>query len=256
MPPFVARRPVVFGHRGAAGTRPENTHAGFWQAFAERADGIELDVRCCGSGEVVVIHDETVDRTSDGHTGRVAHLSLSELRRFDFGYGKGFGRETIPTLEEVFTRLPAGKLINVEIKNDDLHSHGEERAVAHLIAEFKLQERCLVSSFNPLVLWRLQQHNAYLSLAYLYRPQSRWYLRYLPITRWLRLRALHPHHTLVTAHQVAQAHRQGLQVNTWTVNDEADLERVVNCGVDGIVTDYPARVVDWLNAWPERFTAA
>jgi glycerophosphoryl diester phosphodiesterase len=251
----VPRRPLVFGHRGAAGTCPENTHVGFRQAFAERADGIELDVRCCASGEVVVIHDETVDRTSDG-TGRVADLSLSELRGFDFGRGTGSGRETIPTLEEVFARLPADKLINVEIKNDDLHSHREERAVAQLVARFGLHGRCLVSSFNPLVLWRLQQADARLSLAYLYHPQSRWYLRHLPVTWWLRLRALHPHHRLVTAHGVAQAHRRGLQVNTWTVNDEADLERVVACGVDGIVTDYPARVVAWLDARMERLTAA
>ncbi len=251
----VHRRPAVFGHRGAAGTQPENTHLGFRQAFAERADGIELDVRCCASGEVVVIHDETVDRTSDG-TGRVADLSLSELRRFDFGRKKDSGRETIPTLEEVFTWLPADKLINVEIKNDDFRSHGEEAAVARLIARFGLHERCLVSSFNPLVLWRLQQQDTRLALAYLYRPQSRWYLRHLPVTWWLRLRALHPHHTLVTAQRVAQTHRQGLKVNTWTVNDEADLERVVNCGVDGIVTDYPAQVVAWLDARQERLTAA
>jgi glycerophosphoryl diester phosphodiesterase len=248
-----SRRPVVFGHRGAAGTCPENTHAGFRQAFAERADGIELDVRCCASGEAVVIHDETVDRTSDG-AGRVAHLSLSDLRCLNFG--RGTECETIPTLEEVFARLPADKLINVEIKNDDLHSHREERAVAQLVARFGLHGRCLVSSFNPLVLWRLQQADARLSLAYLYHPQSRWYLRHLPVTWWLRLRALHPHHRLVTAHGVAQAHRRGLQVNTWTVNDEADLERVVACGVDGIVTDYPARVVAWLDARMERLTAA
>lgn len=250
-------RPLVFGHRGAAGTHAENTHVGFQQAFVQRADGIELDVRCCASGEVVVIHDDTIDRTSNG-TGRVMSLSLTELRRFSFGkhQGEDRGYEPIPTLEEVFARLPTDKLINVEIKNDDFHSHGEEAAIAQLIARFDLHGRCLVSSFNPLVLWRLQQYDARLALAYLYRPQSHWYLRHLPVTWWLRLRALHPHHTLVTAHRVAQAHRQGLRVNTWTVNDEADLERVVACGVDGIITDYPAHVVAWLDARQERLTAA
>lgn len=252
---LVTRRPVVFGHRGAAGTHPENTHAGFRQAFAEKADGIELDVRCCASGEVVVIHDKTVDRTSDG-TGQVARLSLPELRSLDFSRGKNAHRETIPTLEEVFAWLPTDKLINVEIKNDDLHSHGEERAVAQLIDRFSLHQRCVVSSFNPLVLWRLQRQDSRLVLAYLYRPQSHWYLRHLAATWWLRLRALHPHHRLVTPDRVAAAHRQGLQVNTWTVNDEADLARVVACGVDGIVTDYPARVVAWLDARQAQLTAA
>ncbi|MFQ3582002.1 MAG: glycerophosphodiester phosphodiesterase family protein [Chloracidobacterium sp.] len=237
---------IIFGHRGAAGTSPENTHAAFQQAFADGAHGIELDVQCCASGEVVVIHDETIDRTSTG-VGRVAELSLNDLRAFDFGqwYDARFAGEGIPTLEEVFAQLPTDKVINVEIKNDHFSSRGEERAVARLIARFDLHERCLVSSFNPLVLWRVQQCDARIALAYLYRPQSPWYLRGLPVTRLLRLRALHPHHSLVTAARVALAHRLGLQVNTWTVNDLNDVERVVACGVDGIVTDYPSRLARW-----------
>lgn len=144
-------RPVIFGHRGAAGAAPENTHAAFRQAFTGGADGVELDVRCCASGEVVVIHDATINRTSNG-VGRVAQLPLPALRAFDFGvrFDPQFAGETIPTLEEVFTRLPAGKLVNVEIKNEVCRSQGEERAVARLIARFGLYEQCLVSSFNPL----------------------------------------------------------------------------------------------------------
>lgn len=249
-------RPVIFGHRGAAGAAPENTHAAFSEAFAGGADGVELDVRRCASGEIVVIHDATINRTSNG-VGCVARLSLSALRAFDFGarFDPKFAGETIPTLEEVFTRLPAGKLVNVEIKNDDCRSHGEEQAVARLIARFGLYEQCLVSSFNPLVLWRMQRTDPRIALAYLYRPQSPWYLRRLPVSRLLRLQALHPHHALVTAAGVAAAHRRGLRVNTWTVNTQPDFERVLACGVDGIVTDHPERLRAWLDE-RRRVTAA
>ncbi|OYT71523.1 MAG: glycerophosphodiester phosphodiesterase [Chloracidobacterium sp. CP2_5A] len=240
-------RPAIFGHRGAAGTAPENTHAAFRQAFADGADGIELDARCCASGEAVVIHDETINRSSNG-AGRVDALSLAALRAFDFGGWRGseFAGERIPTLEEVFDRLPAGKLINVEIKSNHLRSHGEEPAVARLIARFGLHDRCLVSSFNPLALWRIERRDPRIALACLYQPQSPWYLRRLPTSRLLRLAALHPHHALVTPARVAAAHRRGLRVITWTVNDEPDFRRVVACGVDGIVTDYPARLLAWL----------
>ncbi len=240
-------RPAIFGHRGAAGTAPENTQTAFRQAFADGADGIELDTRCCASGEAVVIHDETIDRVSNG-AGRVDALSLAALRAFDFGgrYGAAFVGERIPTLEEALAQLPAGKLVNVEIKNDDLRSHGEEQAVARLIARLGLYDRCLVSSFNPLVLWRLGRRDPRIALAYLYQPQSPWHLRRLPVTRCLRLSALHPHHALVTPARVAAAHRRGLRVNTWTVNDEQAFRRVLACGVDGIVTDYPARLRAWL----------
>ncbi|MCS7078490.1 MAG: glycerophosphodiester phosphodiesterase [Chloracidobacterium sp.] len=249
-------RPLIFGHRGAAGTAPENTHAAFRHAFAVGADGVELDVRCCASGELVVIHDATIHRTSNG-AGYVGQLSLKALRTFDFGgwHSSQFSGEPIPTLEEVFAQLPADRLVNVEIKNDGFHSHGEEAAVVQLVARFGLRERCLISSFNPLVLWRLQQADSRIALAYLYRPESPWYLRRLPITRLLQLKAIHPHHTLVTAAKVAAAHRRGLQVNTWTVNEASDFERVLACGVDGIMTDYPERLLAWLDAWPYRVTA-
>lgn len=249
-------RPVIFGHRGAAGAAPENTHAAFRQAFTGGADGVELDVRCCASGEVVVIHDATINRTSNG-VGRVAQLPLPALRAFDFGvrFDPQFAGETIPTLEEVFTRLPAGKLVNVEIKNEVCRSQGEERAVARLIARFGLYEQCLVSSFNPLVLWRLQQADPRIALAYLYRPQSPWYLRRFPVSRLLRLHAVHPHHTLITPAGVAAAHRRGLRVNTWTVNTPSDFERVLACGVDGVVTDHPEHLCAWLEA-RRRVTAA
>ncbi len=251
------KRPRIYGHRGAAGTSPENTHAAFTRAFALGADGIELDVRCCASGEVVVIHDATVERTSNG-AGRVNELSLTILRTFDFGrwYAQEFVGETIPTLQEVFECLPAGLSINVEIKREAFDNNNIECMVARLIAEFRLRDRCLVSSFNPLTLWRMQQADPQVALAYLYRRHSWWSVRRLPVSRLLRLSALHPHHTLVTAAGVAAAHRRGMQVNTWTVNERSDFERVLACGVDGIVTDYPERLRAWLETRQLQVTAA
>ncbi len=236
--------PRIIAHRGARGHAPENTHAAFNLAYRMGADGIELDVQCCASGEVVVIHDDTVDRTSDG-TGAVATLSLSRLREFDFGrfYGPTFAGERIPTLLEVIEGLPARAIINVEIKNKGTKTNGEEIGVADLVRRMDLYGRVLVSSFNPFVLRRMRRVDRRVPIAYLYEAKSPLFLRPLPVRTLLHPQALHPDFRVVTRRMVLAAHRRGYEVNTWTVNDPADLARMVACGVDSIITDYPDRLV-------------
>lgn len=236
--------PRIIAHRGARGHAPENTHAAFNLAYRMGADGIELDVQCCASGEVVVIHDETVDRTSDG-TGAVAALPLSRLREFDFGgfRGPAFVGERIPTLAEVIESLPARAVINIEIKNKGTRTNGEEAGVADLLRRADLYDRAIVSSFNPFVLRRMRRIDPRVPIAYLYEAKSPLFLRPLPVRTLLRPQALHPDFRVVTRRMVLAAHRRGYAVNTWTVNDPADLARMIACGVDSIITDYPDRLV-------------
>lgn len=236
--------PRILAHRGARGHAPENTHAAFNLAYRMGADGIELDVQACASGEIVVIHDEMVNRTSNG-TGAVAELPLKQLKEFDFGgfYGSAFAGERIPTLAEVFEGLPAQAIINVEIKNKGTKTNGEEVGVAALIRRTNLYDRVLVSSFNPFVLRRMRRIDPRVPIAYLYEAKSPLFLRPLPVRTLLRPQALHPDFRVVTRRMVQAAHRRGYAVNTWTVNDPADLARMVACGVDAIITDYPDRLV-------------
>ena len=235
--------PRIIAHRGARGHAHENTHSAFNLAYRMGADGIELDVQCCASGEVVVIHDDTIDRTSDG-SGAVAELTLNQLREFDFGrfFGPDFAGEPIPTLAEVIEGLPARAIINIEIKNKGTKTNGEEAGVAELIRRTKLHDRVLVSSFNPFVLRRMRRIDPRVPIAYLYEAKSPLFLRPLPVRTLLRPQALHPDFRIVTRRMVQAAHRRGYAVNTWTVNDPTDLARMIACGVDSIITDYPDRL--------------
>lgn len=236
--------PSVIAHRGARGHAPENTHAAFELAYEMGANGIELDVQACASGEIVVIHDETIDRTSNGH-GMVADLTLAELRTFDFGcfFGEAYAGQCIPTLEEVIDRLPARVSINIEIKNRGTKTRGEEIGVAELIRRADIYDRVIVSSFNPFVLRRMRRLDPRIPIAYLYEAKPPLFLRPLPVRTLLKPQALHPNHAVVTRKMVSAAHRRGYAVNVWTVNAVADMERLVACGVDSIITDFPDRLI-------------
>ena len=164
MNPIPAARPLVLAHRGASAYAPENTIAAFRLAHELGADGIELDVQLTRDKIPVVIHDDTVDRTTDGK-GLVRELTIAEIARLDAGTWKteDFAGEGIPTLAQVFEALsdwlhPAGRarpcLINVELKTDRLTTDGLERQVMNVISRFGLQNRILLSSFNPLTLHR------------------------------------------------------------------------------------------------------
>ena len=146
----------MIAHRGASAYAPENTLAAFQLALRQGADGVELDVQLSADGEVVVCHDGSVDRTTDGH-GLVAELSLAQLKQLDAGawFGQAFRGERIPTLAEVFESLPGG-IIDVELKPGALSSALPNK-VAALITRFNLSERVIVTSFLPHYLSRIHQ---------------------------------------------------------------------------------------------------
>jgi glycerophosphoryl diester phosphodiesterase len=236
--------PLILAHRGACAVAPENTRAAFQTAYRLGADGVELDVMRCATGEIVVHHDETVARLSNG-TGRVADLSLAQLRALDFGvrFSPKFAGESIPTLDEVLDDLPPAAFVNIEIKNKTLHGHGEAEQVSALIRRRNLYDRCVVSSFNPLVLWRVRRCDARVSVGYLYEPDAPPHLRPIPISLALRPTALHPHFSVVSEDLVAFARRQGLQLNVWTADEPDELRRLAGLGVNAVITNHPDRLV-------------
>lgn len=229
----------VWAHRGGAGRAPENTMAAFAAAVALGVDGLELDVQLTADEEVVVIHDETVDRTTDG-SGWVKDHTLAALRRLDASAGRpGFAGERIPTLREVFDLVaPTGVELNIELKNSVVPYFGLPDKVSQMIAEYGLESRVIVSSFNHCTLAWLRQGGSMVRTGLLFQD-----VLYEPwvYAAQLWVTALHPNYRYIdyVFNLVDEAHLALLEVNAWTVNDEHDIDRMIARGVDGIITDCP-----------------
>ena len=231
--------PLIYAHRGASALAPENTLAAFLLALQAGADGIELDVMLSQDKELLVIHDSTVDRTTDG-SGKVAEMPLAALRELDAGtrFGEKFRGEKLPTLNEVFEAVGGKMRINVELKNyaqplDDLTS----RVIA-LTERFHLADSVLLSSFNPINLSKARRQNPKIRRGLLVSPGDRLMLG--AGGRLFPYHALHPYYEDVTPEMAADLRARGKQLNTWTVDDPQALLRLHSIGVDGIISNNPA----------------
>jgi glycerophosphoryl diester phosphodiesterase len=244
-------KPLILAHRGASAVAPENTVAAFQRARELGADGIELDVTLTRDRVPVVIHDDTVDRTTNGH-GRVSAMTILEIKQLDAGAwsSPALRGETIPTLAEAVdaladwlkpggpSRTPRG-VMNVELKSSTIFTDGVEREVVNLIAQKNLEDRVILSAFNPIALARVKSLNPRLVRGLLYDLSLPLYLR----RAWLRFiaapHALHPNHAMVDAAYMAWAHSKRYMVNTWTVDDPAEAVRLAAIGVSAIITNRP-----------------
>ncbi len=235
---FYQGRILNFGHRGASHDAPENTLAAFELAAHYGADGIELDVSLTADGVPIVIHDDTLDRTTDG-SGDAGSFPLAEIKRLDAGrwFDPRFAGEQIPTLDEVFEAVGRRLLINVELKGFTLRQDGLEARVAERIAHHNLAARVIVSSFNPLRLRRLRKIAPHIPIGFLHEPGEPFYIPWL-LWRYPH-EADHPHHSFVTPVYMAWARRSGLRVNTWVVDDPARMSALRDLGVDMIMTNRP-----------------
>ncbi len=222
-------RPLIIGHRGASADAPENTLAAFALAQAQGADGVELDAQLSADGRVVIIHDTTVDRTTNG-SGKVSELTVAELQTLDAGMG-----QTIPTLDELFEMMGPDILYNVELKPFAVDADGLATAVAGRIQAHNLASQVLVSSFNPLMVRRARQHLTPQTLA-----AHLWYKKQFKYKYLLaKAEAHHPKHTLVDEAYMAWARKHGWRVHTWAVDDPAEARRLVDLGVNGLITNKP-----------------
>ncbi len=233
-------RPFVFGHRGASAHAPENTLPAFEQALAEGADGLEFDVKLSQDGRVVVMHDATLERTTDGR-GRVNRHSLEALRGLDAAahFPAAAGRTQIPTLEEVLDRFGRRTILNIELTNYTSPLDALVPRVLALVRRFGLQDRVLLSSFFPQNLWL-----AGALAPRVYRgmlSEANALGRLVDGGLWrLGCQALHPHLDSVTPALVQAVHRRGGRVHVYTVNRPEDMRRLRDWGVDAIFTDDPA----------------
>ncbi|GAB4349728.1 MAG: glycerophosphodiester phosphodiesterase [Candidatus Abyssubacteria bacterium] len=242
------RKPLIFGHRGVPCEAPENTVASFQRAVELGLDGVELDVQLCKSGELVVFHDFRVDKLTDG-TGLVADLSFEEIRRLDAGshFSEKFRNERIPTLEEVLGILGGRMLVNVELKQETLGDRGLESRASGLIKKMGLSTSVILSSFNPFSIWRAGRAQPDMACALLFADDQPLHLRRAWAARVLELDGLHPRFPLISDALMKRARAKGWFVGTWTVDDPREAERLVEAGVDIIISNRPAQLREELN---------
>jgi glycerophosphoryl diester phosphodiesterase len=249
------RRPLVIAHRGGAGLWPENTLYAFERARAAGTDVLEMDVRSTADGRLVVHHDETIERTTDGR-GRVSELTLAELKRRDAAHrwtpdgGQTFPLRgaglTVPTLEEVFTRLAGARFV-IEIKQDEPPLAAP---LCRALREHAMTKRALVASFRQATLDDFRRAcpevatSATVSEGYEFLALFKAGLgdSYSPAMQALQVPENLRGWRVVTREFVETAHRLNLQVHAWTINDAGDMRRLLDLGVDGIITDYPDRL--------------
>lgn len=230
-----------FGHRGASAYAPENTLASFNLAFDLGADGVELDVSLTKDGVPVVMHDNRVDRTTDGH-GAVGEMTLAEIKRLDAGaqFNTKFRGERIPTLEEVLSTVGKRGIVNIELKSGKLPNVGLETvAIAKVIEETNAVDRVIISSFNHFALHRMHDIDARLPLGYLYFNRVTISFPYLETRPLARPTALHPRYVVVTPQFMRWARGKHYQINTWTVDEPEEIRRLIALGVDSVMTNKP-----------------
>jgi len=250
------RKMKIWAHRGACAHAPENTIPAFELAYELGADGIELDVQMTKDGELVVIHDETIDRVSDG-TGYVKDYTLEELRRYNFGKNfPAYGVVRIPTLEEVYDFVKTTDMtVNLELKNSVIEYEGLEEQVLRLAKEKQIEDRILYSSFNHFSVKMLKRLDENAQIAFLYRDN------FLDMEKYAKengAEAIHPslrcliqsekygqkcisHDGVSKTDIVKKCHQRGIKVHAWNVNEMVDFEKMAELSVDAVITNFVER---------------
>ena len=233
-------KPAIIAHRGASLYAPENTLPAFQLAILQGADAIELDVKLSADGQVVVIHDQTIDRIIGEH-GRVGELSLEVLKSLDAGshFDIAFQGSQIPTLAEVLDNIGQRSFLNIELTNYDKITDNLPEKVADLINNHNLRHRILLSSFNPIALIRIYRLLPEVPIGLLSLPGKGGAWARSFIGKLIPYSSLHCKQTDVTTELVNRTQAKGKKLFVYTVNREEDIYRMFTMGVDGIFTDDP-----------------
>lgn len=231
----------VWAHRGASGYYPENTISSFEGAIKQKADGIELDVHLSKDGYLVVCHDETLNRTTNGK-GFIKQYDLYELKQLDAGswFDKKFKGEKMPLLEEVIDLIKGTNMdLNIELKAGSIFYPNIEEKVLKMIDKYGIKDQVIISSFDHYAIVKVkeldnQMRTGILYMEALYKP-----LDYIKTTK---ADALHPNYITLTKDIVDEAKALNVDVNTYTVNLEEHIRLIKQLNVSSIITNYPDRV--------------
>lgn len=236
----------VISHRGANKIAPQNTLPAFGKSIDFNADGFETDVHLTFDGVPVICHNYTVDETSDGK-GSISTKTLEYLKTLDFGsyFHRAYKGTRIPTLEEFLNLIGRAdfKILNIEIKSPRNRDYSVVAKTVEAVKAHGLFAKLLISSFDPIALTTAKDVDESCKTGFLYSPnQSNTYRilgKEVDFAKCIGADALHPYQLLVDRRLVEKAHKNGIEVNPWTVNKARDIKRLVACGVDGIITDDP-----------------
>lgn len=243
--------PLVIAHRGGRKWAPENTMAAFRKSLALGVDGIELDIHRCGSGELVVIHDHDLGRTTNG-VGLIKDASFGELARLSAGAWfdeelaecESFKQERIPLLKDVLDLVNGTIILNIEIKNTPVQYPGIEEDLLELLENYGSIESIIVSSFDHKVMKDLHNKAPHIQTAVLADAlmiDLGEYAKKMGAAYW------HPYYGSIRQDAVEEAHGAGLKINAWTVNKPRDWSEAARWGIDGIVTDDPENLQSFLD---------
>jgi glycerophosphoryl diester phosphodiesterase len=236
--PFNLPEQAIIGHRGASAHAPENTLPSFELALTQGADALELDVVLTRDGQIAVIHDDRLERTTDG-SGSVKESEWADLRQLDAGssFSPAYAGARIPLLRDVLEAFAAQTIINVELKNNAALFNDLPERVAVLIQELKVEERVFISSFNPVAMRRFHRVLPDIPLGLLALGggvgMGHWLMPLVPH------QAIHPNQRVLSEDHVRRAQAAGKRVHTYTVNSENDIQRLFEWGVNAIFTDEP-----------------
>lgn len=235
----------IFGHRGYSGKYPENTMLAFEKAWQCGAHGVELDVQYTADGELVIIHDEKIDRTTNGK-GLVRSYTLAELQKFDASYiYKDYGFNPIPSFEEYCKWVRDKDLItNVELKTGVYPYPGIEEKVLKLLQKYNLEDRVIISSFNHFSIMNMKKIAPHLKYGLL---SETWLIDAGKYTSALDVPCYHPLFHNLTDEVVAELKAHNLEINTYTVNEAEDIRTMLAKGIDSIISNFPELALNIVN---------
>ncbi len=237
-----------FAHRGFSGQFPENTMLAFEKAVEAGADGIELDVQLSCDGELVIIHDETLNRTA-GVDGFVKDYTLEQLKAMDVSgvWGDRYGKMEIPTLREYFQRFRDIPLsTNIELKTGVFPYKDIEKKTWDMIREFGQEKKVIISSFNHYSCLKFKELSPEMPCGLL---EESWIVHAGEYAKNLGMEFLHPVYQAVTEDYIKEAQYCGLGINTWTVNDRSVAEYLVKAGIHGVIGNHPDMVEHVLKSY-------
>ncbi len=237
------KRVLNFGHRGFTRDYPENTMLSFEKALEAGAHGLEFDVHLSKDGIPVIIHDESLDRTSDTR-GLVRDFTFSQLQKVNVATNFSLN-EKIPSLEEFFDFAKQRDIIsNIELKNSVFEYRGIEQKLYDLIKKYKLQEKCIISSFNHESILRMKDIAPELKYGFL---SDSWDIDPASYLKKHNIACYHASAYRLTEEFVSQLHAENIQVNTWFGSVPLDYESVIETGVDIVISDEPDKIAEILN---------
>lgn len=237
--------PLNFSHRGGRHWAPENTLVAFKMSIDIDVDGLELDVQRCASGELVVIHDELVNRTTNG-VGLVETITYDELKRLDAGSfwheeyedvgRKNYKGEKIPLLKDVLDLVDGRAIVNIELKNTPIEYPGIEEDLIELLSDYPHKDKIIVSSFDHRLMFSLKEKNSGLSIALL---ADALFVNAIDLAKQIGADYFHPCFGSLRQEIVDEMHDAGIKVNSWTINTPREWAMAIEWGLDGIITDDP-----------------